>query len=180
MNGGRITSDEKSTVSAYIGLSILVILTAGALYLFFLAQKEKKETTGFDPNRPVPSDAVLKTRLKAEEYFVVREGGTQTPFQNEFWDNDRSGIYVDVITANHSSLRSTNSIAASACPLLANRSRRTCSSRTSILRTTCSAPRYAPNGAMPILAISFRTRSRPPANAIQSTPPPCISFPSSK
>ncbi len=98
MNGGRITSDEKSTVSAYIGLSILVILTAGALYLFFLAQKEKKETTGFDPNRPVPSDAVLKTRLKAEEYFVVREGGTQTPFQNEFWDNDRSGIYVDVIT----------------------------------------------------------------------------------
>ena len=67
-------------------------------YFFFLAQKEKRETTGFDPNRPVPSDAVLKHRLKAEEYFVVRKGGTQTPFQNEFWNNERTGIYVDVIT----------------------------------------------------------------------------------
>src|SRR5439155_19056650 len=69
-----------------------------AVYFFLLAQKEKKETRGFDPNRPVPSDAVLKHRLKAEEYFVVREGGTQTPFQNEFWNKDRTGIYVDVIT----------------------------------------------------------------------------------
>src|SRR6266567_4783478 len=98
MYGGRITSEEKSTVSMYIGVAIAVVLTTGALYFFFLAQKEKKETTGFDPNRPVPSDAVLKRRLKAEEYFVVREGGTQTPFQNEFWNFDRAGIYVDVIT----------------------------------------------------------------------------------
>jgi peptide methionine sulfoxide reductase msrA/msrB len=98
MYGGRITSEEKSALSTYIGVAIAVVLAAGALYFFFLAQKEKKETTGFDPNRPVPSDAVLKHRLKAEEYFVVRQGGTQTPFQNEFWNNERTGIYVDVIT----------------------------------------------------------------------------------
>ena len=98
MYGGRITSEERSSLSMYIGVIIAVVLIAGALYFFFLAQKEKKETTGFDPNRPVPSDAVLKRRLKAEEYFVVRQGGTQTPFQNEFWNNGRTGIYVDVIT----------------------------------------------------------------------------------
>ena len=98
MYGARITSEEKSTLSTYIGVGIAVVLTAGALYFFLLAQQEKKETTGFDPNRPVPSDAVLKHRLKAEEYFVVRKGGTQTPFQNEFWNNERTGIYVDVIT----------------------------------------------------------------------------------
>jgi len=98
MNGGRITSEEKSSLSMYIGVTIAVVLTTGALYFFFLAQQEKKETRGFDPNRPVPSDAVLKRRLKAEEYFVVREGGTQTLFQNEFWNNERTGIYVDVIT----------------------------------------------------------------------------------
>jgi peptide methionine sulfoxide reductase msrA/msrB len=98
MYGGRITSEEKSTLSMYIGTAIAVVLATGAVYFFFLAQKEKKESTGFDPNRPVPSDAVLKRRLKAEEYFVVREGGTQTPFQNEFWNYDRIGIYVDVIT----------------------------------------------------------------------------------
>jgi methionine-R-sulfoxide reductase len=77
MNGGRITSEEKSALSTYIGVAIAVVLTAGALYFFFLAQKEKKETRGFDPNRPLPSDAT---------------------FQNEFWNNERTGIYVDVIT----------------------------------------------------------------------------------
>lgn len=85
-------------ISTYIGVSIAVVLGVGAVYFFFLAQKEKRESTGFDPNRPVPSDAVLKRRLKAEEYFVVRQNGTQTPFQNDFWNNDRAGIYVDVIT----------------------------------------------------------------------------------
>jgi methionine-R-sulfoxide reductase len=98
MNGGRITSEEKSAISTYIGAGIAVLLIAGGLYFFFLAQKEKRETTGFDPNRPVPSDAVLKRRLKAEEYWVVRQGGTETPFQNEFWDKNRTGIYVDIIT----------------------------------------------------------------------------------
>ena len=97
MKGGRITIEEKSTLSTYIGVGIAVVLTAGAIYFFFLAQKEKKETTGFDPNRPVPSDAVLKHRLKAEEYYVVRRGGSETPFQNAFWNNERAGIYVDVI-----------------------------------------------------------------------------------
>ncbi len=96
--GSRVTSEEKTSLSIYVGVIIAVVLIAGGLYIFFLAQKEKRETTGFDPNRPVPSDAVLKHRLKAEEYSVVREGGTQTPFQNEFWDNQRTGIYVDVIT----------------------------------------------------------------------------------
>jgi len=98
MRGGRITSEERSALSTYVGVAIAIVLIAGGLYFFFLAQREKKETTGFDPNRQVPSDAVLKRRLKAEEYFVVREGGTQTLFQNEFWNNERTGIYVDVIT----------------------------------------------------------------------------------
>jgi methionine-R-sulfoxide reductase len=98
MRGGRITSEEKTSISMYVGVTIAVVLISGALYFFFLAQKEKRETTGFDPNRPVPSDAVLKHRLKAEEYSVVRGSGTQTPFQNEFWDNHRTGLYVDVIT----------------------------------------------------------------------------------
>ena len=98
MYGGRITSEERSAISTYVGVGIAIVLIAGGLYFFFLSQKEKRETTGFDPNRPVPSDAVLKRRLKAEEYFVVRQGGTQTPFQNEFWNNKRTGIYVDVIT----------------------------------------------------------------------------------
>src|SRR5438309_10535467 len=98
MYGGRITSEERSALSTYVGVGIAIVLIAGGLYFFFLTQRENRETTGFDPNRPVPSDAVLKRRLKAEEYYVVRQGGTETPFQNEFWDKNRTGIYVDIIT----------------------------------------------------------------------------------
>lgn len=98
MHVSRITSEEKSTLRGYVAIALAVLFTAGGVYFFVLEQKEKRETTGFDPNRPVPSDAVLKSRLKAEEYFVVRQNGSQTPFQNEFWNNERPGIYVDVIT----------------------------------------------------------------------------------
>ena len=98
MEGTRITSEEKATLSTYVGVGVGIVLVTVAIYFFFIGQKEKKAVTGFDPNRPVPSDTVLKRRLKAEEYFVVRGGGTQTPFQNEFWNNQRTGLYVDVIT----------------------------------------------------------------------------------
>lgn len=98
MYGGRITSEEKSAISTYVGAGIAVVLIAGGLYFFFLEQKEKKETTTFDPNRPVPTDTVLKQRLKAEEYAVVRERGSQRAFQNQFWNNEKIGIYVDIIT----------------------------------------------------------------------------------
>ena len=98
MYGGRITSEERSAISTYVGAGIAIVLAVVGIYFFFLTQKVKKETTIFDPNRPIPSDAVLKSRLKAEEYDVVRGNGSQTPFQNEFWNNEKTGIYVDVIT----------------------------------------------------------------------------------
>lgn len=98
MTGGRVTSEEKSTLSTYIGLGVVVILGVVGTYLFFLAHQEKRETTGFDPNRPVPNDSTLQRRLLSEEYAVVRGGTDQTAFQNKFWDNTRVGIYVDVIT----------------------------------------------------------------------------------
>ncbi len=98
MNGSRITGDQKSTFSQYFGIVFAVLLTAGAIYFFVLAQREKRDTTGFDPNRPIPSDAVLRGRLTAEQYSIVRENGSETPFQNAYWNNERAGIYVDIIT----------------------------------------------------------------------------------
>jgi hypothetical protein len=92
MRGGRITREEKSAISVYVGAGVAVVLAVVGIYFFFLMQKEKKETTTFDPNRPVPSDAVLKSRLKAEEWSIVRENGSQTPFQSEFWNKEKVGI----------------------------------------------------------------------------------------
>jgi len=41
---------------------------------------------------------LLKSKLTAIQYDVTQNQATEPPFQNEYWDNDREGIYVDVIS----------------------------------------------------------------------------------
>ncbi|MDY7033809.1 MAG: peptide-methionine (R)-S-oxide reductase MsrB [Thermodesulfobacteriota bacterium] len=40
----------------------------------------------------------LKRRLTPLQYHVTQENGTERPFQNEYWDNKKEGIYVDIIS----------------------------------------------------------------------------------
>jgi peptide methionine sulfoxide reductase msrA/msrB len=40
----------------------------------------------------------LKEMLTPEQYHVTQEDGTEPPFKNEYWDNKRPGIYVDVVS----------------------------------------------------------------------------------
>jgi peptide methionine sulfoxide reductase msrA/msrB len=98
MNSTRITIDDTSRVSLCVGCGVAALLLGGAIYFALAAHAATKETTGFDPNRPVPSDATLRSRLNADQYRVTRENGTETAFQNKFWNNVQPGIYVDVIT----------------------------------------------------------------------------------
>lgn len=45
-----------------------------------------------------PSDGELRQRLTPEQYQVTQHEATEAPFHNEFWDNHRPGIYVDVVS----------------------------------------------------------------------------------
>ena len=46
----------------------------------------------------VPDDATLRSSLTDMQYRVTQESATEPAFQNEYWDEKRSGIYVDIIT----------------------------------------------------------------------------------
>ena len=45
-----------------------------------------------------PSDAELKKKLTPLQYEVTQHEGTEPAFRNEFWDNHKEGIYVDVVS----------------------------------------------------------------------------------
>ena len=45
-----------------------------------------------------PSDAELRQRLSPLQYEVTQHEGTERPFSNEYWNNKRQGIYVDVVS----------------------------------------------------------------------------------
>jgi methionine-R-sulfoxide reductase len=45
-----------------------------------------------------PSDEELRKRLTSEQYQVTQHEGTEPPFRNEFWNEHRAGLYVDVVS----------------------------------------------------------------------------------
>ncbi|MFZ5562600.1 MAG: peptide-methionine (R)-S-oxide reductase MsrB [Thermodesulfobacteriota bacterium] len=45
-----------------------------------------------------PSDAELRQRLTETQYGVTRKDRTEPPFKNEYWDNKKAGLYVDVVS----------------------------------------------------------------------------------
>jgi peptide methionine sulfoxide reductase msrA/msrB len=45
-----------------------------------------------------PSDDVLQEKLTSLQYKVTQKDGTEPPFNNQYWDNKKEGIYVDIVS----------------------------------------------------------------------------------
>lgn len=45
-----------------------------------------------------PSEKELKKRLTPLQYKVIQKNGTERSFDNEYWNNKKEGIYVDIVS----------------------------------------------------------------------------------
>ncbi|MBA3014791.1 MAG: peptide-methionine (R)-S-oxide reductase MsrB [Proteobacteria bacterium] len=51
-----------------------------------------------EANAAAAPAADLKKRLSPMQYRVTQEDGTEPAFDNEYWDNKKAGVYVDVVS----------------------------------------------------------------------------------
>jgi methionine-R-sulfoxide reductase len=86
---------ERRTRRSLLFFALLTVAIVGLAFVFLSrAQKPKS-----DAAKPVVSaEAELRARLTPLQYHVTRESGTEPAFRNEYWNNHRAGIYVDVIS----------------------------------------------------------------------------------
>ncbi|MGP4843065.1 peptide-methionine (S)-S-oxide reductase MsrA [Marinobacter sp. 1Y8] len=62
-------------------------------------QSNNGAVKGFDPASFVkPDEAELKKQLTDIQYSVTQNDDTERAFNNEYWDEKREGIYVDVVS----------------------------------------------------------------------------------
>ena len=51
-----------------------------------------------NPKYSKPSEGELRERLTPLQYQVTQQEGTEPAFHNDYWDNHREGIYVDIVS----------------------------------------------------------------------------------
>jgi methionine-R-sulfoxide reductase len=75
-------------------LAVAALSLSGGLFVL-----GNQITTHAGPLTPEEKKAAdLKARLTWEQYYVTQEAGTELPFFNAYWNNEKPGIYVDVVT----------------------------------------------------------------------------------
>lgn len=57
-----------------------------------------RDTDAADKKYSRPSDEVIRQKLTSIQFDITQKDGTEPPFNNEYWDNKKVGLYVDIVS----------------------------------------------------------------------------------
>jgi len=88
------------------GITAATLLAAGIFAIVHNAGRAEPTNNSTDPiYQPTnmsdfkkPTADELKKKLTPEQFAVTQEAATEPAFHNEFWDNHKAGIYVDIVS----------------------------------------------------------------------------------
>jgi methionine-R-sulfoxide reductase len=88
----------KRTLAAFIWVLAVAALAGIDPFIQQVLASPATQAAGVGPGYIKPSQAELKKSLSPMQYLVTQEDDTEAPFENEFWNNKREGIYIDVVS----------------------------------------------------------------------------------
>lgn len=87
------------TLAAAIGLGLFGCSQAGPSDPAANRNSSPASTTNAPMSNPAkPPASELKQKLNPMQYHVTQESGTEPAFRNEYWNNKKAGIYVDIVS----------------------------------------------------------------------------------
>lgn len=78
--------------------SMLTIIPRVILVLFIFTGAVQPSFAWDENGYVKPDETTLEKQLTPLQYYVTQEDGTEKPFDNLYWNEQRDGIYVDVIS----------------------------------------------------------------------------------
>ncbi|MBT3312031.1 MAG: peptide-methionine (R)-S-oxide reductase MsrB [Desulfobacterales bacterium] len=61
-------------------------------------KKEKNSSIAENSSYNKPDDDIIKKMLTPMQYRVTQQNGTEHAYSNEYWENKKEGIYVDIVS----------------------------------------------------------------------------------
>jgi len=81
--------------------SILTVIILCVITAFGCQQSSGQQLKKYDPKRKMSkTPAEWKKTLTPNQYYIMVESGTETPFQNPYYNNHEKGIYVSAATGD--------------------------------------------------------------------------------